>query len=70
MFPFFYLHVLFLQFEDLQEAYLLRRRQVARKQNQRQIQEAVRNTATKGSESYQDGLEDFESVLTAFTRYR
>ncbi|XP_024377012.1 E3 ubiquitin-protein ligase COP1 [Physcomitrium patens] len=57
------------QFEDLQEAYLLRRRQVARKQNQRQIQEAVRNTATKGSESYQDGLEDFESVLTAFTRY-
>jgi E3 ubiquitin-protein ligase RFWD2 len=64
-----------LQFEDLQDAYLMRRRQVARHQRQRQIQETVKQEtvvkkeACKGSESYQDGLEDFESVLTAFTRY-
>lgn len=33
------------------------------------MQESLINEACKGSESYQDGLEDFESVLTAFTRY-
>ena len=59
-----------MQFEDLQEAYLMRRRQVARNQRHRQMQESVKKEqACKGSESYQDGLEDFESVLTAFTRY-
>lgn len=57
------------QFEDLQEAYLTRRRQVARKQRHRQFQESVKKEAVKGVESFQDGLEDFESVLSAFTRY-
>ncbi|KAG0576922.1 hypothetical protein KC19_5G118200 [Ceratodon purpureus] len=57
------------QFEDLQEAYLLRRRQVARNQRQRQMQETIKKESCKGSESSKDGLEDFESVLTAFTRY-
>lgn len=59
-----------LQFEDLQEAYLTRRRQVARKERHRQFQESVKKEAVKGVESFQDGLEDFESVLSAFTRYR
>lgn len=58
-----------MQFEDLQEAYLMRRRQVARKQRHRQFQESVKE-AVKGSDNFQDGLEDFESVLSAFTRYR
>ncbi|XP_024379324.1 E3 ubiquitin-protein ligase COP1 isoform X2 [Physcomitrium patens] len=57
------------QFEDLQEAYLVRRRQVALNQRCRQMQESGTNSTLKGVKSYQDGLEEFESVLTAFSRY-
>ncbi|XP_024399141.1 E3 ubiquitin-protein ligase COP1 isoform X2 [Physcomitrium patens] len=58
------------QFEDLQEAYLMRRRKVARNQRHRQMQkQESMKEASKLSESYQDGLEDFESILLAFTRY-
>lgn len=59
-----------MQFEDLQEAYLVRRRQVALNQRCRQMQESGTNSTLKGVKSYQDGLEEFESVLTAFSRYR
>ena len=60
-----------LQFDELQEAYLLRRRQVAIKQRRRQLQEsAVEKDACRNSDNYYDGLDDFQSMLTAYTRYR
>lgn len=59
------------QFEDLQETYLRRRRQVAVVQRQKQMQRSsYRKEACKASDSFHDGLDDFQSVLTAFTRYR
>jgi E3 ubiquitin-protein ligase RFWD2 len=51
----------------------MRRRQVARNQRERQMQMQQQESAMeacRGSKNYADGLEDFESVLTAFTRYR
>ena len=63
------------QFEDLQEAYLQRRRKVAQVQRQKQkVNEKVTykdvEVASGGSDRYCSGLDDFQSVLTAFTRYR
>jgi E3 ubiquitin-protein ligase RFWD2 len=50
---------------------LLRRRQVAFKQRQKQLQESVsENDACRDTDSYYDGLDDFQSMLTAYTRYR
>lgn len=44
---------------------------MARNQRHRQMQkQESMKEASKLSESYQDGLEDFESILLAFTRYR
>ncbi|KAG0631240.1 hypothetical protein M758_1G237800 [Ceratodon purpureus] len=58
------------QFDELQEAYLLRRRQVAFKQRQKQLQEsATEKDASVNTDSYYDGLDDFQSMLTAYTRY-
>ncbi|KAG0619816.1 hypothetical protein M758_4G167500 [Ceratodon purpureus] len=58
------------QFDELQEAYLLRRRQVAIKQRQRQLQaSAIEKDASTFTDNYCDGLDDFQSMLTAYTRY-
>lgn len=60
-----------MQFDELQEAYLLRRRQVARMERQKQMIESVKLEKDRaGPDSYRNGLDDFQSVLTAFTRYR
>ncbi|KAF8410785.1 hypothetical protein HHK36_003322 [Tetracentron sinense] len=53
------------QFNDLQECYLQKRRHWA---SQSQKGEA-RDTNTINREGYHAGLEDFQSVLTTFTRY-
>lgn len=63
------------QFDDLQEAYLQRRRRVAQRQRQKQkvhetIVEKDEEVNSGGSDRYCSGLNDFHSVLTAFTRYR
>lgn len=63
------------QFEDLQEAYLQRRRKVAQAQRQKQklshtVADKGENVASAGSDRYCSGLHDFQSVLNAFTRYR
>ncbi|XP_073393412.1 E3 ubiquitin-protein ligase COP1 isoform X1 [Physcomitrium patens] len=62
------------QFEDLQEAYLQRRRKVAQAQRQKQklshtVADKGENVASAGSDRYCSGLHDFQSVLNAFTRY-
>uniref|UniRef100_A0A7I4DBE0 RING-type domain-containing protein n=1 Tax=Physcomitrium patens TaxID=3218 RepID=A0A7I4DBE0_PHYPA len=59
------------QFEELQDAYLLRRRQVALKQRQKlQLQESVKEKEVcRDTDKHDDGLGDFESMLMAYTRY-
>ncbi|KAI3916769.1 hypothetical protein MKW98_026240 [Papaver atlanticum] len=53
------------QFNDLQECYLQKRRQwVSQTRNQQE-----RSTYTSKREGYHAALEDFQSVLTTFTRY-
>lgn len=54
------------QFNDLQECYLQKRRQAADKPRSQQ----ERDTNLISREGYSTGLEDFQSVLTTFTRYR
>lgn len=57
---------LWLQFNDLQECYLQKRRQSA---NQLHVkQESDKNVIHR--EGYNAGLADFQSVLSTFTRYR
>lgn len=57
-------------FNELQEAYLLGRRQVAFKQRQKQLQESViEKDASRDTDSYYDCLDDFQFIL-AYTRYR
>lgn len=54
------------QFNELQDCYLQKRRQrdrQAHKQEERDITAVSR-------EGYSAGLEDFQSVLSSFTRYR
>lgn len=53
------------QFDDLQECYLQKRRQLASKQHNQQEKE--KNIIPR--EGYNEGLADFQSVLTTFTRY-
>ncbi|CAK9199492.1 unnamed protein product [Sphagnum jensenii] len=61
------------QFEDLQEAYLQRKRHVAQMHRQNHFQQLsqkkLKDEKHAGFQSYRDGLEDFQSVLSAFTRY-
>ncbi|KAH9551797.1 hypothetical protein CY35_09G031600 [Sphagnum magellanicum] len=61
------------QFEDLQEAYLQRRRHAVRMQQQKWVQESsqkkLKDEKLPAPQNYCDGLDDFQSVLTAFTRY-
>lgn len=53
------------QFNDLQECYLQKRRHWARQAHK----QGERDTNTLSREGYHEGLEDFRSVLTTFTRY-
>ncbi|KAK2992214.1 hypothetical protein RJ640_005701 [Escallonia rubra] len=53
------------QFNDLQECYLQKRRNWAR-QAQKQVE---RDTIAVNREGYHAGLEEFQSVLSTFTRY-
>lgn len=57
-----------LQFEDLQECYLQKRRRKVAFQRQKML----KDSSLKVDDLCMDrsGLEDFQSVLTAFTRYR
>ena len=55
-----------LQFNDLQECYLQKRRHAADRPHSQQ----VRDINLISREGYTAGLEDFQSVLTTFTRYR
>lgn len=55
-----------LQFNDLQECYLQKRRQLA---NQLCNPEE-KSSDTVRREGYNAGLADFQSVLSTFTRYR
>lgn len=55
-----------IQFNDLQECYLQKRRQAADKPHGQQ----ERDTNFISREGYSGGLDDFQSVLTTFTRYR
>jgi E3 ubiquitin-protein ligase RFWD2 len=61
------------QFEDLQEAYLQRRRHAVRMQQQKWVQESsqkkLKEEKLPAPQNYCVGLDDFQSVLTAFTRY-
>lgn len=57
---------LWLQFNDLQECYLQKRRQLANKPHN--PKEMDKNMIPR--EGYNEGLVDFQSVLTTFTRYR
>ncbi|XP_062220432.1 E3 ubiquitin-protein ligase COP1-like isoform X2 [Phragmites australis] len=52
------------QFNELQEYYLQRRRTGAQSRKQEE-----RDIVTINREGYHEGLEDFQSVLTTFTRY-
>ncbi|RRT71658.1 hypothetical protein BHE74_00005080 [Ensete ventricosum] len=54
-----------LQFKELQECYLQKRR-VGAGQSHRQEE---KDANAKVREGYHEGLEDFQSVLTTFTRY-
>ncbi|KAB1222087.1 E3 ubiquitin-protein ligase COP1 [Morella rubra] len=56
---------LWLQFNDLQECYLQKRRQLANKPHN--PKEMDKNMIPR--EGYNEGLVDFQSVLTTFTRY-
>lgn len=53
------------QFNDLQECYLKKRRNWIRQSHQGD----ERNTQILSKEGYSPGLEDFQSVLSTFTRY-
>ena len=55
-----------LQFNDLQECYLRKRRHSTDKPHSQQ----ERDTNLISREGYSAGLEDFQSVLTTFTHYR
>ncbi|XP_051133864.1 E3 ubiquitin-protein ligase COP1-like [Andrographis paniculata] len=55
------------QFTDLQECYLQKRRYWARLSLEQQMQE--RDSHGLKKEGYTEGLEDFQSVLSTFTRY-
>ena len=57
---------MFQQFNELQECYLQKRRNWKRQSSKREEQ----NTYTMNKEDYNPGLEDFQSVLTNYTRYR
>lgn len=54
-----------LQFNELQEYYLQRRRTGAQARRQEE-----RDIVAMNREGYHAGLQDFQSVLTTFTRYR
>ena len=59
------------QFEDLQECYLLNRKQLVSQQKSRQLDlnsKKDKYISNKGIGNV--GLEDFQSILNAFTRYR
>lgn len=69
--PFYYLISIWwmgfcLQFNDLQECYLQKRRQLA---NKSRVKEE-KDTDVVQREGYSAGLADFQSVLSTFTRYR
>ncbi|XP_073138412.1 E3 ubiquitin-protein ligase COP1-like [Henckelia pumila] len=53
------------QFNELQDCYLQKRRHSARPSQQQQ----EKNHPSLNREGYTDGLEDFQSVLSTFTRY-
>lgn len=55
-----------LQFNDLQECYLQKRRQLANQPNKQE----ERETNVIHREGYTAGLTEFQSVLSTFTRYR
>lgn len=55
-----------LQFNELQDCYLQRRRNGAR----HMIKQEDRDVNVIRREGYSAGLEDFQSVLSTFTRYR
>ena len=55
-----------LQFHDLQECYLHKRRQWAKQAHELE----ARNLNDEGSSYYHGSLEDFQSVLSTVTRYR
>ncbi|KAG6778454.1 hypothetical protein POTOM_014788 [Populus tomentosa] len=59
------IHLLSLQFNDLQECYLQKRRNWVRQA----YKEEEKDTDIMNGEGYNPGLEDFQSVLTNFTRY-
>ena len=54
-----------MQFNELQEYYLQRRRTGAQARRQEE-----RDIVAMNREGYHAGLQDFQSVLTTFTRYR
>lgn len=60
-----------LQFNELQECYLQRRRNGLKILNQQEEKDTYSdpNTITR-REGYHAGLEDFQYVLSTFTRYR
>ena len=59
------------QFEDLQECYLSKRRRMSSPQKQRQIDLNSKKEKEISHKSVGNaGLEDFQSILNAFTRYR
>ncbi|GAA0155125.1 ubiquitin-protein ligase [Lithospermum erythrorhizon] len=53
------------QFHDLQECYLQKRRHSARQSNAQD----EKNVKSQSREGYHGGLDDFQSVLSTFTRY-
>ena len=58
--------LLWLQFNDLQECYLQKRRQLANKPHNQQ----EKDKSIIPREGYNAGLADFQSVLSTFTQYR
>ncbi len=58
--------LLWLQFSDLQECYLQKRRQLANKSHN----QLEKDKSIIPREGYNAGLADFQSVLTTFTQYR
>lgn len=58
------------QFEDLQECYLLKRRRMASSQRPRQLDlNSKKDKDSNDKDVGSAGLEDFQSILNAFTRY-
>ena len=55
-----------MQFNELQDCYLQRRRNGAR----HMIKQEERDQSVIKREGYSAGLEEFQSVLSTFTRYR